>query len=100
MEMETEKKPHQLIGGQNIKTITGILTFIYCLVPVIQFHVFDSLGDKFNNHIVFVLSMEPFELMQFLYTGSPTPYFIQFLLWLFYWWVTYRIVLMVRSALQ
>lgn len=69
--------------------VTGVITFMYCVVPIIQFHVFNTIGDRFNHHYIFVFSMKPFELMEFIYTNTIIPYISQSIVWLFYWLVCY-----------
>lgn len=86
------KKILMFLQNRNIsllKIITGVVTFFYCLVPVVQFHLFDNIGQRFNDHYIFVLSMTPFEFMELIYTNTFIPYLTQFLVWLIYWIISY-----------
>lgn len=53
--------------------VTGVITFIYCSVPIIQFHAFNTIGDRFNHEFIFVLLMKPFEFMELIYTNTIIP---------------------------
>lgn len=72
-----------------IKLVTGVVTFFYCIVPIIQFHIYDSSSDRFDSHYFFVFSMEPFAFMEFIYTNSIIPYISQLFIWLIYWYILY-----------
>ena len=67
--------------------LTGIFTFLYCAIPVIQFLVFDSINDRFNDHFFLKISMIPFAITQFIYTNSIIPFITQFVLWIVLWFV-------------
>jgi hypothetical protein len=75
-----------------IKLITGVVTLIYCLVPIMQDKAFSSFSDRFSNHYIFFLSSRVYGAMQLVYTNSPTVYVVQLVLWLFLWWISYLTV--------
>lgn len=70
-----------------ITILSGILTFLYCAIPVIQFVVFDSINDRFNDHFFFRISMTPFAITQLIYTNSIIPFITQFILWIVLWFI-------------
>ncbi len=74
------------------KVLIGILTFIYFAVPVIQYHLYSNIEDRFNDHYVFCIAQYLFEFLQFVYTNSIVPYLAQILIWLFAWWLINKIV--------
>jgi hypothetical protein len=77
--------------------IVGIITFLYCIVPIIQFHFYTGIEERFNDHYIFALSMRPFELMEFIYTNSIFPYLSQLLIWLLYWVICYHVFKMLKK---
>jgi hypothetical protein len=100
--METNKKQNLPTStrGRNSKqfAIIGIVTFLYCIVPVIQFNLYSGIEERFNDHYIFVFSMMPFQFMEFVYTNSIFPYFIQFLVWLLYWLICYNFFLVLKKV--
>lgn len=83
-----------------IKLISGIITFFYCLFPIIQYHLSDTINKRFNNHFIFVFSMEPFEFMELIYTNSIIPYLVQTILWLLYWGLLYLIIKLLKYSIS
>jgi hypothetical protein len=72
-----------------IKLITGAVTLVYCLVPIMQDKAFSSFSDRFNNLYFFFISSGVYGFMQLLYTNSSIVYVVQLVLWLFLWWISY-----------
>ena len=72
--------------------VTGVLTLIYCLVPIIQDKAFSSFHDRFNDHFVLFLSSGVYGFMQLVYTNSAVVYITQVMLWLLLWGISYLVV--------
>lgn len=102
MNIETSKKQNLPTSthGRNSRyfRMIGIVTFLYCIFPVIQFHLFSGIAERFNNYYIFVFSMMPFEFMELIYTNSFLPYLIQLLLWLFYWSICYNFLIVLKKV--
>lgn len=70
--------------------------FVYCIVPIIQDKVFSNFSDRFNDYYIFFLSSSVYGFMQMVYTNTSIPYIVQFILWLFTWWILYLIMRFVK----
>jgi hypothetical protein len=100
MEIQKTQTPSTSTRDKNIRQfiLLGVITFMYCVIPVIQFHLFGNISDRFNDHYIFVFSMKPFEFMELVYTNSIIPYLIQLLVWLFYWVIFYNFFEVLKKA--
>ncbi len=75
----------------NAKSIVGVLTFLYCVFPIFQYHLHTEFAKKFENYYFFFLSSSVFSFFEFVYTGSLVPYIFLCILWITLWWVLYAL---------
>ena len=82
------------MGKGKVKTVfvTGVVSFIYWVVPVIQFSSFDSYSDKINDYYVFFISSFVYRFV-LMFETSPTPILVQLVFFLLTWLILYKLVL-------
>ena len=83
-----------MILGRNIKLkiVSGIISTVYYIVPVIQDMIFKYPEDKFNDHIIFTFSLTLYQSVKAVASGTILPMSIQILVLLFTWWVLYLVL--------
>jgi len=74
-----------------IFVVTGVLSFIYWSVPVIQFYLYDSISEKSNDYYVFFLSSSVYQFL-LMFEESPLPFLIQLIFFLLSWWILKKLM--------
>ena len=74
-----------------IKLMTGVVTLVYCMVPILQDEAFSSFSERFNDHYLFFLSSGVWGCMRLVSTNV-VAYVIQLALWFLLWWISYLTV--------
>ena len=70
-----------------IKLMTGVVTLVYCMVPILQDKAFSSFSERFNDHYLFFLSSGVWGFMRLVST-SAAAYVVQLALWFLLWWIS------------
>ena len=81
------------------KLASGLVSFIYCMVPVIQDHYYTNFSDRVNDNWIFFVPSNVYGFMQLVYTNSLSVYLVQLILWLLIWVALYWTIVLVGYIL-
>jgi hypothetical protein len=79
-----------------IKLYSGIFTFVYFIIPILQDNSSYSFSRRFEDYYFFFLSSSIYGFMQMFYTNSIMVYFVQLISWIISWWLLF---IFIRSIL-
>lgn len=82
------------LSNKKIQFLTGIISFVYWILPVIQFASYESYTDKVNNHYIFFISAFVYQSIEML-EEAPIPILVQLVFFLLTWFVLYKLVVFI-----
>jgi hypothetical protein len=77
--------------NNRIKLITGLISFLYYTIPIIQDHIYKFPIDRFNDHCIFSLSLTLYQSVRVISSESIFPYLVQLIAALITWLILFGI---------
>ncbi len=86
--------------SNKIKYVTGVVSLIYYLEPIIQDYFCKMPIDRYNDHFIFIWPLNLYQSLRVIAYGNIIPFIIQFLCFVLTWLILYWLVRLIMFIVK